>query len=182
MAAGEIMTSEQLAHYQVADKRTELVRGRLIVREPATSDHGRVAAQVLIEIGIYLRQHPIGEVYAAETGFTIERQPDTVRAPDVAYVRADRIPCSRDGGFDELAPDLVVEVLSAGDRVRTVREKVAHWLSAGTQLVWVFDARRRTAHVYRADGTDAALASADHLDGEGVLPGFRTPLARLLSD
>jgi Uma2 family endonuclease len=182
MSHGTYMTSEQLARFQVADKRTELVRGRLVVREPASPQHGRVAAQILIEIGIYLRAHPIGVVYAAETGFTLTRQPDTVRAPDVAYVRADRVPASAGTGFDEMAPDLVVEVLSPGDRARTVRTKVAHWLRAGTSLVWLIDPRHRTAHVFRADGTDTALTSADELDGEGVLPGFRAPLSRLLRD
>jgi Uma2 family endonuclease len=175
------MTSEQLVHYPASDKRTELVRGRLVVREPATQEHGRAAAQILIEIGVYLRAHPIGEVYAAETGFTLARNPDTVRAPDVAYVSADRVRPPSGPGFGEIAPDLVVEVLSPGDRARAVRTKVSHWLRAGTRLVWVIDARQRTAHVFRADGTEAALASTDHLDGESVLPGFQAPITRLLA-
>lgn len=175
------LTSEELALHPIPDKRTELVRGRLVVREPAKRFHGKVAARVLIEIGIYLNQHPIGSVCAAETGFTLARRPDTVRAPDVAYIRADREPTEELVGFDELAPDLVVEVLSAGDRTGMVRTKVRHWLQAGTLLVWLIDPRRGSAHVFRADGSDTPLTSADFLDGEHVLPGFRTSVAALVA-
>jgi Uma2 family endonuclease len=86
------------------------VRGRLVVREPSTLRHGAVTARVLVAIAEYLKSNPIGEVYAAETGFTLDRQPDTVRAPGVAYLRSDRIPTVEVIGFDEVAPDLAVEV------------------------------------------------------------------------
>ena len=176
------VTSEELARNPVADKRTEIVRGRLVIREPASPRHGEVAARVLIAIGMYLDTNPIGRVYAAETGFTLARSPDTVRAPDVAYFRADRAPTVDVAGFPDIAPDLVVEVLSPGERAQQVRAKVADWLRAGTTLVWLLDTARRSAHVYRADGTDVALTVADALDGELILPGFRPPIARLLSD
>ena len=175
------MTSEQLAQHPVPHKRTELVRGRLVVREPARARHGDVAARVLIEIGIYLKGNPIGRVYTAETGFTLFRRPDTVRAPDVAYLRMDRVPTEECVGFDEVAPDLVVEVLSPGDRTRMVQAKIADWLRAGTLLVWVIDPRRRVAKVHRANGSTAALGENGMLDGEDVLPGFRASLSRLLS-
>lgn len=174
------MTSEQLARHPIDNKRTELVRGRLVVREPAKPFHGLVAARVLTEIGIYLRSNSIGEVFAAETGFTLERHPDTVRAPDVAYLSADRVPREEVVGFDEIAPDLVVEVLSRGDRTRTVERKVADWLRAGTLLVWVVDQRKRSAQVYRADGTMTALTEVQSLVGDDVLPGFAVVLRRVL--
>ena len=176
------MTSEELALNPIPNKRTELVRGRLVVREPARYRHGRVAARILIEIGIYLRHNPIGTVCAAETGFTLDRRPDTVRAPDVAYIRSDRTPRAEVVGFDEIAPDLVVEVLSPGDRRGMIRTKVGHWLRAGTQLVWLIDPRTRTAHVFRADGTEEPLAENDALDGETVLPGFRVAIAEVVAD
>lgn len=174
------MTSEELARHPIPNARTELVRGRLIVREPAKSQHGLVAARVLIAIGIYLESNPIGQVLAAETGFTLARNPDTVRAPDVAYLRADRVPRVEVVGFDELAPDLVVEVLSPGDRARAVQAKVDDWIAAGTLLVWVIDPRRRVARVYRADGTVSVLPETDSLDGEDVLPGCSLGLSRVL--
>lgn len=174
------MTSEQLARNPIDNKRTELVRGRLVVREPAKWGHGLVAARLLTEIAIYLRSNPIGEVCAAETGFTLQRRPDTVRAPDLAYLRADRVPTEEVAGFDEIAPDLVAEVLSKGDRARTVQKKVAQWLGAGTLLVWVVDPRKRVASVHRADGTQLALTDVQSLAGEDVLPGFSVTLERLL--
>lgn len=176
------MTADELLRYQPEGKRTELVRGRLIVREPAKPRHGVVAARMLIEIGVYLREHPIGTVLTAEPGFVLARSPDTVRAPDVAYCRADRFAAVDSDSFAELAPDLVVEVLSPGDRAREVRAKIAQWLTAGTALVWVIDPRKRTATVHRADGTITALTAADSLDGEHVLPGFRARLGELFAD
>ncbi len=175
------MTSEELAMYPIPDRRTELVRGRLVVREPAKLRHGVVAARMLVAIARYLEANPIGIVCAADTGFTLARKPDTVRAPDVTYIRADRVPTEEVIGFDELAPDLVVEVRSPGDRTRMIQTKIKHWLGAGTLLVWLIDPRRQTAHVYRANGTETALASDDAFDGEGVLPGFTVALASLLA-
>ncbi|MDZ7631738.1 MAG: Uma2 family endonuclease [Gemmatimonadaceae bacterium] len=182
MARRIYMTSEELARHPVPNKRTELVRGRLVIREPAKWQHGKVAARILIEIGVYLRGNPIGEVCAAETGFTLARAPDTVRAPDVAYIRADRVPTVEVIGFDEMAPDLAVEVLSAGDRAGMVRTKVAHWLRAGTRLVWLVDPRKRNAQVFRADGTSRTLTADEQLDGEDVLPGFSVPVRALVAD
>ncbi len=175
------MTSEELAMRPIPDRRTELVRGRLVVREPAKLRHGVVAARMLVEIGTYLKTSPIGIVCAADTGFTLARKPDTVRAPDVTYIRADRVPTEAVIGFDELAPDLVVEVRSPGDRTRMIKTKIKHWLDAGTLLVWLIDPRRETAHVYRADGSDTSLGAGDAFDGEAVLPGFTVTLASLLA-
>ena len=80
----------------------------------------------------------------------------------------------------ELAPDLVVEVLSPGDRPGEVLAKVADWLSAGSQLVWVIDPDRRLARVYRQDGTEVTIGQGGELEGENVLPGFTCPLAAIL--
>jgi Uma2 family endonuclease len=175
------MTSEQLARRSFPNKRTELVRGRLVVREPAKLRHGIVAARMLAAIAVYLDRNPIGIVAAADTGFTLARNPDTVRAPDVTYIRADRIPTDDVPGFDELAPDLVVEVRSPGDRTRKIETKVRHWLDAGTLLVWQVDPRRRTGKVYRADGSVTSLTEMDAFDGESVLPGFSVTLASVLA-
>jgi Uma2 family endonuclease len=175
------MTSEELALHPVPHKRTELVRGRLVVREPAKRRHGAVAARVVAVIDAYLETNPIGEVYGAETGFTLFRHPDTVRAPDAAYLRLDRIPTEECAGFDEVAPDLVVEVLSPGDRTRMVRAKVSDWLRAGTRLVWLIDPQRRVGAVHRADGSATALTEDDAFHGEDVLPEFSVSLQRLLT-
>ena len=175
------MTSEELALNPIPDKRTELVRGRLIVREPARVRHGVITARIVIEIGMYLKDHPIGVVMTADPGFTLFRDPDTVRAPDVAYLRADRVPTVDVVGFDEIAPDLAVEVLSPGDRPGQVKAKIDDWLTAGTKLVWVVDPRCRLAKVCRLDGTVDNLTDRDSFEGDAVLPGFTLSLAQILA-
>ena len=174
-----LMTADELLHLNLPDKRTELVRGRLIVREPAGWTHGIVAMNIGAKLAAHVNQHGAGVVLAAETGFKLESDPDTVRAPDVAFVARDRIP-KAPRGFPALAPDLAVEVLSPDDRPGEVLAKVGEWLSAGTKLVWVVDPARLLARVYRADGSESAVSVDGSLDGEDLLPGFSCPLASLL--
>jgi Uma2 family endonuclease len=175
-----LMTAEELLRAYFPDKRTELVRGVLMVREPAGWLHGRVTMEVARQIANHVAAHGSGAVFTAETGFTLARRPDTVRAPDVAFVRSDRLPDSDPRGFAELAPDLVVEVLSPDDRPGEVLAKVADWLTAGTRLVWIVDPERRLARVYRHDGSETIVTADGALDGEDVLPGFACPLASLV--
>ncbi len=172
MSPPAMLTAEELLHLNLPNKRTELVRGVLIVREPAGYVHGDVAARLLQAIGGYAERHSLGRVFAAETGFTLERNPDTVRAPDVAFIRTERLPDPPPRGFAELAPDLAVEVLSPDDRPGEVLDKVADWLKAGARLVWVVDPIRASARVYRADGSELELSESDVLQGEDLLPGF----------
>jgi Uma2 family endonuclease len=174
------MTAEDLLRLNIQDKRSELVRGRLVVREPAGFAHGVVAARIGRRLGDFVDSTNLGFVFAAETGFTLERGPDTVRAPDAGFVRSDRVPDPLPRGYAEFAPDLAVEVLSPDDRPGELLAKVADWLRAGTRLVWVVDPIRRTARVYRPDGTESFAMIDDSLDGEDVLPGFTLPLATVL--
>lgn len=170
------MTAEQLLQLALPDKRTELVRGVLRVSEPPGFLHGEVVARLARVIGTHVEARRLGAVLAGDPGFILERTPDTVRAPDVGFVRAERVPTPRPRAYAEFAPDLAVEVLSPGDRPGEVLEKVADWLKAGTALVWVVDPERRAARVYRADGSEALLGTHDVLDGEEVLPGFMCAL------
>lgn len=174
------MTADELLHLNLPDKRTELVKGVLVVREPAGYRHGEVAMNLATTIHTFVRAHRLGTVLAAETGFKLFTNPDTVRAPDVAFIRADRVPTPPPRGFPAMAPDLAVEVLSPDDRPGEVLQKVADWLNAGVQLVWVVDPVRRVARVYRPDGVDSQLSEHDALAGEDVLPGLSIPLAEVL--
>jgi Uma2 family endonuclease len=173
------MTAEELLRLNLSDRRTELVRGRLVVREPAGYLHGDVALRVATVVANHVRENGLGRVFAAETGFKLTTNPDTVRAPDVAFIRRERLPDPPPRGFAELAPDLVVEVLSPDDRPGEVLAKIGDWLTAGVALVWVVDPVRRAARVYRADGTEAVLPVGDALDGEQVVPGLSVPLHTL---
>ncbi len=187
-SSSSMMTAEQLHIHDARGMRSELVRGKLVVREPAGFQHGDIAMRIAIEIGFFLRRdqleraaaNPLGRLLAAETGFTLHRNPDTVRAPDVAFVAWHRTPTDQ-RGFAELAPDLAVEVLSPTDRPGEVLTKVADWLNAGSSLVWVIDPARRIARAYRADGDESTVTESSTLDGENVLPAFTLSLHSLFA-
>jgi Uma2 family endonuclease len=181
------MTAEELALLTPDHVRTELVRGRMVLREASFLGHGKVSGLVAAAINVYLyldqlergARVPRGSVLIAHAGFTLERKPDTVRAPDVSYVHADRLTALDPDSFAELAPDLVVEVRSRSNRVSSLRAKVAQFLRAGSRLVWVIDPKGRSATVYRADGTISVIAESGALNGEDVLPGCVIPLPGL---
>lgn len=135
--------------------------------------------EVGYRIKVHSDAHDLGRVYAAETGFQVESDPDTVRAPDVAFISKERLAEVEPRGYSGSAPDLAVEVLAHDDHPARTLEKVAQWLNAGVRLVWVVDSEKRTARVYRADGSEALLGPDDALDGEDVLPGFRCALVDL---
>ncbi len=165
-----ITTAEELLRAQDIG-RCELVRGELRLLIPPGAGHGRIAMGLGWAIAGHVKAHDLGTVYAAETGFLLALEPDTVRAPDVAFVRASR-PATPERGYYPGAPDLAVEVLSPDDRPGYVREKVAEWLEAGTNAVWVVDPRARTVSVHEARRKPRVLAEGDTLRAGGVLPGF----------
>ncbi len=173
------MIAEELLRLKLPGKRAELIQGRLVVRDPRGARHGAVAMRIGYRVMAHVEAHELGRVYAAETGFHIEADPDTVRAPDVAFIAKARLPEVEPLGYPGWAPDLAVEVLAHDDHPVDTLAKVAQWLKAGVRLVWAVDCERRTARVYRADGSESLLAPNDALDGEDVLPGFRCLLADL---
>ena len=166
------LTAEELLDLNLPNKQTELVRGRLIVREPPGYRHGVVALEIGRLIGNYVRNHGLGVVVAAETGFKLFSNPDTVRAADAAYINRKRAPDPPPPGYLAIAPDLVVEVVSPSDRPGEIQAQVSDWLTAGSRVVWVIDPGRKRAIVYREDGSVDLLANQDVLNGEDVLPGF----------
>jgi Uma2 family endonuclease len=144
---------------------------------PAGFEHGVVAGRIYGHLFNFVEKTHLGLVMAAETGFLIERNPDTVRAPDVAWIRADRVPTTRIRGFFPGAPDLAVEVVSPDDRAVEVLAKTRHWLAAGCRAVWVADPDRQTVMIYRGDSEPVSFALPEELICDDVLPGFRLPLA-----
>jgi len=173
-----ITTAEQLLQASGLG-RCELVRGELVMMTPAGFTHGRIAGRIAVRLGSYVETHALGVVTTAEAGFQIGHDPDTVRAPDVAFVRAERVPADEPSGFYQGAPDLAVEVLSPNDRAGDVVAKVRQWLAAGSAAVWVVDPDSRTVRVYRSDGEVVWLAAADTLSGGHLLPGFALPVAEI---
>lgn len=180
MSAPPLMTADDLLQVRVPDKHVELVRGVLMVRELPGFTHGRVTANLGTRLGAHIENTAANQVLLAETGFKVARDPDTVRGPDLAVLHRDRLAVPEPRGFMELGPELVVEVLSPGDRPGEVLAKVADWLSAGTRLIWVVDPERREARVYRHDGTELIVTADQALNGEDIVPGFSCPLASIL--
>jgi Uma2 family endonuclease len=160
--------------------RYELVKGELRRMPPAGSEHGVVSVNITVVIALFVKTHGLGVVFGAETGFKIASDPDTVRAPDLAFVRRERIPAEGiPRTFWPGAPDLAVEVISPGDTYTEVEEKVHDWLDAGTRMVLVLNPRTRTVSVYTSYTTVVRLTEADTLDGGEVLPGFTCRVAEL---
>ncbi len=180
-----LMTADELLAYDAGGRRTELVRGQLVVREPAGGAHAGVLFELSVAIGLYLRtpQAVAGRVLVGDPGVWIARDPDTVRAPDLAFVSRERL---SDGVLPErfltVVPDLVVEIRSPTDRTGALLQKVGQWLEAGVTTVWVIDPARRNAQCYEGDGIVVLVGEQDTLDGGTVLPGLRIPLASLWSD
>ncbi len=130
----------------------------------------------------YVRTQRLGRVYAAETGFRIASNPDTVLAPDVAFIRRERIEAEGQvRGYRSGTPDLIAEVISPSDLYSEVAEKVDAWLTAGTQLVIIVDPRRQTITVHRAPTEMQTLTINDTLDGAPVLPGWTLPVREVFS-
>jgi Uma2 family endonuclease len=175
----DITTAEELL--RAGDiGRCELIRGELHMMIPPGAKHGWIAINLTGPILNHVKANGLGKVYAAETGFLLRRDPDTVRAPDVAFVRSDR-PGPPDRGYYPGAPDLAVEVLSPDDRPGYVREKVSEWLEAGTRAVWVVDPHARTVVVHEANDEPRVFGGADTLPGGDVLPGFELAVGEIFA-
>lgn len=174
--------AEDLYDLPLDEVRAELVRGDLVREPPASFGHGVRTVEIGYELRRFLEADPLGVACGAETGFILSRDPDTVRAPDAAFVTRDR--AERFGareGFFEGPPDLAVEVVSPGDGLREVGAKVRDYLlAAGTRLLWVIDPGRRTVTVFRPGADPEVLRPGDLLDGGDVLSGFSVPVRRLV--
>jgi Uma2 family endonuclease len=164
------------------EARYELIEGRLVPMSPTGFLHGDVALALAAALRAFVHPRRLGRIVVGEVGFVLRRNPDTVRAADIAFVRRERLPAGDlPRGFFEGAPDLVVEILSPSDRYTDILRKVSEWLEAGAAMVWVVDPEHHGVMVFRPDGTLRLLGESDSLEGEEVLPGFRYPVGELFS-
>jgi Uma2 family endonuclease len=167
----QLMTAEEFAALP-GSRHQELVRGEVVDLMPPGGLHGQIAITVGMLLRIWARQGP-GGVVGAESGFTVEQQPDTVRSPDVYYVRPERVPeHGAPEGFWSSAPDLAVEIVSPGDTADEVRGKVSEYLAAGTAEVWVIYPRRRELVAHTPDGLARTYGPEATLVSAELLPGF----------
>jgi Uma2 family endonuclease len=153
--------------------RHELVNGELITMTPSGGEHGVITARLARLVDSFASERGLGLVFGAEAGFRLTTDPDTVRAPDLAFVRHARIP---DGGiptgFWPGAPDLAAEVVSPGDTYEHVAAKVADWLRAGSEVVWVINPRARSVTVHTGSAGVTILSETEQLTGGTTIPGF----------
>jgi Uma2 family endonuclease len=176
----QIMTADELLKLPRGRFRYELIKGELRTMSPAGDEHSIVIMKLAVPLGHHVQTNKLGVIYGAQTGFKIATGPDTVRAPDIAFVNRARI--EQTGvykGFRPGAPDLAVEVLSPGDTVEEVEEKTAEWLAAGARAVWIVSPKRRTVTVHRSSKDIKVLSEQDELDGEDIVPGFRCRVAEI---
>ena len=175
-----ITTAEQLL--QATDLgRCELLRGELVMMSPPGFEHCRIASRINSRLTNYVEERSLGVVVGGDPGFLIAQDPDTVRAPDVAFVRSERVPTTPVKGYFQGAPDLAVEVLSPDDRAGEVLAKVQDWLDAGCRAVWVVDPKTRTVTVYHSRTDIVVLRESDELSGGEVVPGFSVPVAEIFA-
>ncbi len=176
------LTAEDLWSMPDNGGRNELVRGELRPMSPTGARHGRITSTITQRLHTYVEARKLGIVLTGEPGFVLARQPDIVRAPDVAFVRISRVTAAGEpDGFWEGAPDLAVEVMSPHDTVYEVEEKVEDWISLGCSMVVVVSDRKRTVTVHRPAQSPRILRGTEVLDGEDVVPGFRLPLAEIFA-
>lgn len=179
----KLMTADELLRLPDDGMRHELVQGELRTMPPGGDEHGEIAGTFHSSLGPYVRAQNLGRTYIADTGYHLAKDPDTVRAPDVAFVRRERVEATgRLRGFREGAPDLVVEVISPNDLYTEVDQKVAEYLAHGARLVFVINPRRRTVARHRPGEPVRTLTEDDALDGEDVVPGWTLSVRELFED
>ena len=176
------LTAEDLLRMPDDGYRYELVKGELLRVPPAGNIHGKRTMRLGWRLAQHVEANDLGIVFASETGFRLASDPDTVRAPDVAFVIKTRVEdVGEFEGFWPGAPDLAVEVISPGDSYTEVEEKVEEYLQAGARAVWVVDPRRRTITVYRSLTDITILTENDTLEGGDFIPGFSCGVAEVFA-
>ena len=169
----KLMTADELLRLPDDGKRYELIEGTLNETPPAGTEHGLIAMKAGAILYQHARQRGLGEVFAAETGFVISTEPDTVRAPDAAFVAAERLPSGDlPAGYLRMAPDLVVEVVSPSDTASDLQSEVYAWLDAGCRLAWVVYPATRSVTIFRSRHDVRALGEEDILDGSPIFDEF----------
>lgn len=157
----------------------ELVDGRIVPLSPTGRAHGRSEARLTARLLTYVESHDKGEVLTGEIGIYVRRNPDTVRAADIAFISHARLARCRAEGYLDVAPEIVVEVLSPNDRRGDLADKIRDYFSAGVDRVWVLDSRQRCVSVYRTPSDVQELRPGDVLTDEARFPGFRVVVGEL---
>ena len=182
MSTTALYTADDLSRMPERDGvRYELVDGAFKVMTPAGGAHGAIVVELTIALGQHVRAHRLGRVSGEGTGFLLRRDPDTVCAPDVAFVAAGRLPVPVPAGYLQVAPDLAAEVVSPNDTVAEVGRKIEEYLVAGVRSIWVVDPSNRTLTVHTPGRGVVVLRELDTVEGDDTVPGFRCSVAELFA-
>lgn len=169
----ELLTADDLLLLEGQGVRGELIRGVLRETMPTGVEHGQIVVNLVICLGNFVKPRRLGRLMASDSGVWLERDPDTVREPDVAYFSAQKMPLgARITHYAQVSPDLVAEVASPSDSRRKMADRALMWLSFGVRLVWIAHPDTRTVDVHRPGRSATSHADGDTLDGHDVLPGF----------
>ena len=173
LANTELLTADDLLRLSGQGVRGELVRGVLHETMASGHRHGKIVVNIVMELNNFAKPRKLGTLVASDSGVWLERNPDTVREPDVAFTSVEKIPLDAEiDGYAEVVPDLVVEIVSPSDSRRWARDRAQMWLGHGAPLVWIVHPDTRTIDVYRPGAAVTTLQEDDSLDGLQVLPGF----------
>ena len=173
MTLTKLLTADDLLRLDSEGVRGELIRGVLYETMPTGQEHGEIAANLVTELRNFVKPRKLGRLTVSDAGVWLERDPDTVREPDIAYTSAARLPPGvRVRGYAEVVPDLVVEIVSPNDGRREVSDKARMWLRYGVRLVWVVQPDTYMVDVYQPGRAVVTLTEHGTLDGLDVLPGF----------
>jgi Uma2 family endonuclease len=178
---GELYTEEDLEQMP-SGKRYELIRGELCAMPNNSAEHGNKTMRLSIPVGYFIEENDLGECFAAETRFTLAKDPDITLAPDFAFIAKERLTNIPPKGYLHLAPDLVIETRSPGDTRTEFALKITLWLQAGVRVVWALDPASRSLTVHRTGAVPVTLTMEDTLSGEDVVPGFTLPLRRVFRE
>jgi Uma2 family endonuclease len=183
MSTKTLITAEEFARILEPEDesvRMELDEGEVITLPPAGEEHGFCGINIGTILANHVKTYKLGRVYGADTGFRLNAT--MVRAPDVAFVRKERLATVRQGIFANGAPDLAVQVFSPSDSVRQLMRKVKQYFTAGCHTVWIVYPERREVNVLEASGADRLLREGDTVDAPELLPGFSVSIAEFFMD
>ena len=180
MSTTSQVSAEQLLRMPAGGRRYELVAGEVREMTPPSWRHGVVLSQLDELLRRHVRERRLGLVMGGDPGFLLARDPDTVLAPDIAFVAEEHVPHPLpEEAFWPGAPTLAIEIASPGDTLREIDEKAKSWLDAGTAIVWVLNPAWRTVTIYRSPADIKTLTEADDLTAQDILPDFRCRVADL---